>query len=227
MKRFSSYFTLVVDDDLDSLKGIVEYLQIGFNTVFSANNIDEAKKVIQNDRVDIIFSDIRMPDGNGFMLIEWLRENGFDIPVVLISAYDDKEELFRAIRLGVVDYVVKPLSSDKLKTMLDLCYNRLKNSENIIYLAGGFFWEVKNSVLFKNNEPIKLTLNETKFFELMLQQPGRAVSSEEIFYFLHDGLVKEYDSKSIRNIVYKLRKKLDDKLIENIYGGKYRVKIVK
>lgn len=227
MKRFGNFFALAVDDDMDSLEGIVEYLQVGFDTVLGVGSINEAKEIIKNSRVDIVFSDIRMPDGNGFMLIEWIKENRLDIPVVLISAYDDKEELFRAIRLGVVDYVVKPLSSEKLKTMLDLCYNRLKNSENIIYLSEGFYWNVKNSTLSKDNKLIKLTLSETKFFELMLQQPERAVSSEEIFYFVYGHSGKEYNSKSIRNLIYKLRKKLDDKLISNMYGGKYRVNISK
>ena len=227
MKRFGDYRALVVDDDMCSLESMVECLQIGFGTVFSANGISEAKKIVEENKLDIIFCDIRMPDGNGFLLIEWLKAEGFDIPVVLVSAYDDKEELFRAIRLGVVDYVVKPLNSQKLQATLDLCYQRLSNKENILHLADGFDWEVDNSLLLKDNHLVKLTSNETKFFELLLQNPRRAVCTEEIFYYMYNYDHKEYDSKSIRNLVYKLRKKVGRKLIENIYGGKYRINTAK
>ena len=69
MERFRDYCALIVDDDIYSLEGMVEYLQIGFSTVFSASSINEAKEIIKNNKIDIIFSDIRMPDGNGFLLI--------------------------------------------------------------------------------------------------------------------------------------------------------------
>ena len=226
MERFRDYCALIVDDDIYSLEGMVEYLQIGFSTVFSASSINEAKEIIKNNKIDIIFSDIRMPDGNGFLLIEWLKEEGFDIPIVLVSAYDDKEELFRAIRLGVVDYVVKPLDSQKLNTTFNLCYQRLKNKENIIKLTDNFYWDADNSILFKDNYSVKLTSNEIKFFELLLQNPGRAMNTEEIFYYIYNNYM-EYNSKNIRNLIYKLRKKVGKKLIENIYGGKYRINIVK
>ena len=227
MKRFKNYSALVVDDDVYSLEGMVEYLQIEFDTVFSANSVNEAKEIIISNKIDIVFSDIRMPDGNGFLLIEWLKYKGFDTLVVLVSAYDDKEELFRAIKLGVVDYIVKPLDLQKLKNTLDLCHQRLKNKENIIYLVDGFYWDADNSILFRDNNLIKLTSNEIKFFKLLLQNPGRAINSEEIFYYIYNNDHTEYNSKNVRNLIYKLRKKVGKKLIDNIYGGKYRVNIVK
>ncbi len=227
MERFKDYYALIIDDDKYSLEGMIEYLQIGFGTVFSASSINEAREIIKKNRIDIIFSDIRMPDGNGFLLIEWLKEEGLEIPVVLVSAYDDKDELFRAIKLGVVDYIVKPLDSQKLNSTLDLCYQRLKNKENIIRLVDGFYWDADNNILFKDNHSIKLTSNEMKFFELLLQNPGRAIATEEIFYYIYNNDHIEYDSKNIRNLIYKLRKKVGKELIENIYGGKYRINIEK
>ncbi len=227
MERFNNYTILVIDDDICSLESMVEYLQISFATVFDAASINTAKEIIKKNNIDIIFSDIRMPDGNGFLLIEWLKKEGFEIPVVLVSAYDDKEELFRAIKLGVVDYILKPLNSQKLQAALDLCYQRLKNKENIIHLANDYRWDKDNNILFTNHYLIKLTSNEIKFFELLLQNPGRAVSSEEIFYYIYNNTPIEYNSRNIRNLIYKLRKKVGKGLIENIYGGKYRINIAK
>ena len=227
MERFSSYRVLVVDDDICSLESIIGYLRGGVDTVFGASDINKAKKIIKENKLDVIFSDIGMSDGDGCLLIEWLLDEGLDIPVILIGTYNNKEELFRAIKLGIINYVIKPLNFKKIQTMLNLCHKRLKDRENIVNLADGFYWDANNNILFKSHHSIKLTSNEIKFFELLLKNPGRAINTEEIFYYIYNDDRIEYNSKNIRNLVYKLRKKVGKKLIENIYGGKYRINIVK
>ena len=71
--------------------------------------------IITKQKPDIIFTDIEMPEEDGFSLICQLDKMELQIPVIVISAYDDKEKLLKAIKLGIMDYLIKPLDSKKLK----------------------------------------------------------------------------------------------------------------
>ncbi len=224
MNRFQSYSALVVDDDIESLECMSEYLNLEFSTVYRAVSAEEAFGVILQKKPDIIFTDIQMPKNDGFSLVEKLFANGIKTPVIIISAYDDKDKLLKAIKLGIMDYLVKPLDSKKLKDTMKLCYKKLKLSEKEILLEGNFLWNLEKSLLIKNKKAVKLTQSEVKLLQILIKNIDIPIKDVDLFYYLWDYEQKEYSSKKLRNIIYKLRKKLNcDGLIENIYGGKYMI----
>ena len=225
MRNFKSYTAIIVDDHIETLESMKEYLEIEFAKVYSATNAKDALSIILEERPDIIFTDVKMPGEDGFTLIEKIASYSLNIPAVIISAYDDKENLLKAIKLDIVDYIVKPLNSKKLQDTINICFKKLDSLRKDIELPNGYVWKIKESLLFKDGELIQLTESETKLLDLLIRNIDIPVRSIDIFYHLWDNEYKEYNDKSIRNIIYKLRKKLKtDNFIENIYGSKYMIR---
>ena len=224
MDRFQNYSVLVVDDDVESLESMSEYLEFEFSTVYRAKSAKDALNIVTKQKPDIIFTDIQMPEDDGFSLIYRLDKMGIKTPIIVISAYDDKEKLLKAIKLHVVDYLVKPLDSKKLKEAMRVCYEKLELPKKEIPLRGDFLWNQDQVLLTKNSKLVNLTKSETKLLQMLVENLDKPMDSIDLFYHLWDYEDKEYDPKNIRNIVYKLRKKLGyNGLIENMYGGKYMI----
>ncbi len=228
MNRFQNHSVLVVDDDVESLECMYEYLDIEFSAVYKATNAKEALNLAITKRPDIIFTDILMPGDDGFSLIEQINSIGLKIPIVVISAYDDKEKLFKAIKSDIVDYLIKPLTSEKLKETMRLCSKRFKETGTKILLKDNFVWDTDKLLLLKDDKIVKLTKSEIKIMQILTRNIDLPVESIDLFYGLCDYEQKEFNPKNIRNIIYKIRKKLNNKdLIENLYGSKYMISSVR
>lgn len=213
---------LVVDDDLNSLEGMFEYLSIVFKYVYKAENADEALSIVALKEPDIIFTDIQMPGTNGFDLIQKIKENNTKTPIVIISAYDEKEKLLKAIKLDVMDYLIKPLTSAMLKNTINLYIKKFSKPKGLIKLNHDLSWDQERSILLKKNDVVELTSSEKKILQILLQFNNIPVCSIDLFNSLWGDTDKEYNPKNIRNIIFSLRKKLDSHdLIRNIYGSKY------
>lgn len=106
---------LVVDDDELILQSVSFYLEEKGYRVISARDGMEALKIIQNEKPDLIISDILMPNMSGLSLLSLLKQFYFNtIPVILISALDQQEVVASAVSLGAQDFIFKPLNLDEL-----------------------------------------------------------------------------------------------------------------
>ena len=106
---------LVIDDEQLTLTAIENQLKMESHTVTTCNDGLEAVKSIQNDKFDLIISDIAMPHVNGLEVLNYSKSNLDSItPVMLISGMDQKELIDTAISLGADDFIVKPLNMDEL-----------------------------------------------------------------------------------------------------------------
>ena len=113
---------VIVDDEELVLNGQSEYISHleGFNVVGKAANGLQAFNIIENSDVDIVITDIRMPQYDGIWLIEKLEHLNRDITVIIISAYDDKNYLLKAVKCPLVfDYLTKPYLDEELLETLD------------------------------------------------------------------------------------------------------------
>jgi len=226
VKKLRKHTVLVLDDNLESLDGMVDYFDLIFATVYQASNAKDALELVSQNKPDFIFTDIEMPVTDGFSFISQIKDQGDNTPIVIISAYDDKEKLLKAIKLDIVDYIVKPLTSEKLQNCLKLCSNKIESSKNIVYLAEGIFWDKTTHSIVNQNSQIRLTSSENKLLEILTQRTNTSVDSKDIFYYMWDNTEKIYDPKNVRNVVYSLRKKIGQyDMIENIYGSKYMFKL--
>lgn len=101
---------LLVDDEPEILEIIQEFLELKMHTVTTAANGKQALDlVLAENSFDIVFSDIKMPEMDGLTFLEKIRSSALNIPVILISGQGDLESSIRALKLGALDFIVKPV----------------------------------------------------------------------------------------------------------------------
>lgn len=107
---------LVVDDDPITLKTIsLTVKRAGYNTALANDGI-EALEYLQNNRPNLIISDIMMPGMDGYTLLYFLKSdsNGSEIPVIFLTSRDSKEDIMDGINMGACNYLLKPFNPDEL-----------------------------------------------------------------------------------------------------------------
>ncbi|TXC92929.1 response regulator [Metabacillus litoralis] len=111
---------LIVEDDPMVAEFNKRYLSKieGFSLVQIANTVGEAITVMQSDSIDLILLDVYMPGQNGLELLSSIREKELSIDVILITAASDVDKIQSALRLGVIDYLIKPFEFERFKQAL-------------------------------------------------------------------------------------------------------------
>lgn len=126
---------LLVDDDqilTEKTKNSLNWDSLGIGMVFTANNIHEAKGILKVYKVDILLCDVDMPMGSGLELVEWIREEGMEIKCIFLSSYANFTYAQKALRLGSVNYLLKPISNKDLEAELNtVCDELLKEHNNL------------------------------------------------------------------------------------------------
>lgn len=126
---------LLVDDDqilTEKTKNSLNWDSLGIGMVFTANNIHEAKGILKVYKVDILLCDVDMPMGSGLELVEWIREEGKDMKCIFLSSYANFTYAQKALRLGSVNYLLKPISNKDLEAELKtVCDELLKEHTNL------------------------------------------------------------------------------------------------
>lgn len=112
---------LIVDDDkllVDKLEETVNWSKIGIDMVFTANNIRQAQKLLEEYPIEMLLCDIDMPQGNGLELLEWIRYKKLDIECAFLSSYANFAYAQMALKLSSREYLLKPISNTDLEIAL-------------------------------------------------------------------------------------------------------------
>ncbi len=105
---------LVVEDDAVALDLLAEILRRNQFRVWVASSVDMAIGLLEKTAVDLVLSDLRMPDRDGMDLLRHIRENNSDLPVVLLSAFGDEHLWVEALSAGAVDLIPKPFKKQEI-----------------------------------------------------------------------------------------------------------------
>ena len=128
---------LIVDDEeliRQGLKARIEYLEIDVDEIFEAENGNEALEMVDLHSIDIVITDIKMPDMNGIELIQEIQKRKNGIQFVVLSGYAEFSYAETAIRLGVKAYLLKPLSNDELKQTFQRLYEEMESNAKMRYI---------------------------------------------------------------------------------------------
>lgn len=215
---------LYIEDEKNIRENIEKTLKLMVSNVFTCENINEAKKLIENKRIDLIISDINLPGQNGLEFVEMLRECNNITPVILLSAYTQKDYLLKATRLKLVDYLVKPINFDDLKNCLyKACEEIIEKGLFIINFEDGISYNVLQKKLYsKDEKTIDLTHKEILLLEYLIQNNNRVVAHQEIKEHIWEDSFEASDS-ALKNLLNKLRKKVGKNSVENISGVGFRI----
>lgn len=194
---------IFLEDDLIIRSNYVDYLKKNFENVYEANDGIEALNIYKSKKIDFILADIEMQGVNGIDFIKEVRKSNKEIKIVIMSAYDNKNYLMEAIKLNLLDYLVKPVSRLSFQNIITNVLNELKNKE-MVFLKNNYIWDKRNKKLFFEKEEIILTKNELLLFEEFCNDDERVFTFIEISNLIYP--TEEYNINKIRMLIKRLRK---------------------
>ena len=215
---------LYVEDDEIARENGIEYLQNFFEQIYEASDAIKALQLYEKYQPDIIITDIQMPKLNGLEFVERIRQKDKKTQIIIITAFCDKDYLLKAIELGLVKYLVKPVCEKEFEEALFLCVNSLQNNEsNIIKLDENSYFDIFNKNLLINEEIIKLRTKEILFLELLIKNKNRYVSYEEIENYVWSDSVMTKDA--LKTLVKNIKIKISKDLILNLTNSGYKIDV--
>jgi len=229
LRNLKNYRVLYAEDETIIRMNITRNLKEYFTTIYTVTDGREALDIFFKKEPDIVILDINMPYINGLDVAKRIREKNSKVPIVIITAYTDTNLLLNAVELNLTQYLVKPITKDKLDEMVLKIANRLEKDDiETIYLKDGYFFQKPANLLYDSSgREVYLTKNELKLVLLLLEYKNRFVSTQIIEYHIWGDLSFEVDCKSrLKSLLNGLRKKLPPKSIKNNYSLGYRLELV-
>lgn len=214
---------LLVEDEDALRKSFSKVLKLWAKEVLEANDGEEALLLYEKYHPDIIITDIKMPTMNGLELIQAIRPVNKTIPIVVTSAYADQSFLLESIKLSLVEYLIKPIQESELTRVLNNCAKSLlENRPQNVHIANFGIYDYLNKCFTpKEGDPVALTPKEIELIELLLKHRGNLLTKQRIEEHLY--LYEEAPPSALKNLIFKLRKKLDCELIETVGKLGYRI----
>lgn len=217
---------MIVDDEKEIVKLLRIYLESEDITVFEANDGVQAMEILSENDIDLALVDIMIPKIDGYQVIKKMRQQDKYIPVMVISAKITLSDRVLGIDLGADDYITKPFEplevAAKVRTQLRrLNVTSPQAKPKSIITVGDMSLDLDECTFSKNGESTELTKAEFKVLELLMSQPKRVFTKEQIYEtaWYDDGAV---DDNTIRVIISRLRDKVGAEQIKTIRGLGYR-----
>jgi two-component system response regulator (stage 0 sporulation protein F) len=112
---------LIIDDDPHFLRVWSRILSGANFRVDTASGVNEALRILRDQRIDLVISDMRMPDTDGLSFVQEIRRVGNNLPVVILTAYGEVDTYLQAMNLGATEFLNKPIKSDELLRVVRAC----------------------------------------------------------------------------------------------------------
>ena len=132
---------LVIDDNISTLKVIKAILEEEGYFIYTASNSKEALDIIESEKINVILLDLKLQDIDGLELYQQIRKINPKVTVIIMTAYGTIESAVNAMKLGIEDYLQKPLNYDELKIMLSRIFEKISLKEELEILQGKLFGE--------------------------------------------------------------------------------------
>ncbi len=174
---------LIVEDDATLLRGLKDNFEIRGYCVHTALDGPQGLETALAEEPDLILLDIMLPRMNGFEVCRRIREADFKMPIIMLTAKGQEEDIVRGLNLGADDYVTKPFSIHELLARARAFLRRHKAAdvEDIqTYAFGDCTLDLTSHRLFRSDEEVTLSPKEFRLLEHFLRTAGRALTRDEI-----------------------------------------------
>ena len=221
---------LVVDDDTRLRNLLQKFLTDQGFVVTTASSAAEARSHLVSLSFDLLILDIMMPGETGLELTQSLREKD-DVPILLLTAMGETDDRISGLECGADDYLSKPFEPRELVLRINAILKRIQSkplekelpSENVVF--GTFRFDIRKSQLWNNNDFIHLTDVEAALLKALAEQPGSAVSRDEL---VEEGSDLS-NTRSVDVQVTRLRRKIEQdpkypRFLQTIRGVGYVLK---
>jgi len=218
---------LVLEDDKELNRTVCAFLNSsGFDTV-GCLNANEAYDALYENTIDLIVSDIMMPGVDGFEFARNVRDVNNDIPILFMTARDDIASKQRGFRIGVDDYMVKPIDLDELFLRIGALLRRAKIASSRKLEIGSFVMDADEHTAYLGDDEISLTSREFNILYKLLSYPKKTFTRTQLmdeFWDVDTGTAP----RAVDVYMTKLRQKLsdcEDFEIKTVHGLGYKAVI--
>ena len=214
----------LLEDDFALNKIVKLSLQ---NRGFFVDSFTDGYKAIDitiNSKYDLYILDLNVLGFDGQKVLEFIRKDDLNVPIIMISAEIDIENIKKSYALGCNDYIKKPFDFEELFLRIQYHLSHIKKDEHsdfLVDLAYDFSFNTIEQTLHKSNFEIELTSKEKLLLSLLVKNINSTVTNEMIHEYVWDS--KEMEAVSMRTIVHKLKKKLKNGMIINLRGVGYKL----
>ncbi len=216
---------LVVEDEVKARESMINILSEHFSKVIGAQNGDEGLKKFKKFKPDLVITDIAMPIMDGLDMAREIKEISDDVPIVVLSAYSEKERLLRSIDIGIDKYLIKPVDIEELFKVLDYLIGEKIEANMLVKISEEYQFNKTKRTLIYSGEEIVLTKKELAFISLLLKQPGALVLHEDIKKNVWIG--EHVSDTAVRTFIKRVRDKVGEDFIKNVPSLGYKININK
>ena len=221
---------LILEDEMNIRSFVVINLRrAGYEVVEAGTGQEALDKLDSSPDIGVAILDVMLPDMDGFEVCRRIRATGTKLGVIMLTARTQEMDKVTGLMTGADDYVTKPFSPAELTARIDALFRRIGgeanvNSEQLI--QGPFVMNTRNHTLEKNGDRIRLTQVEYAIMKLFMQNPGRALSREDILSAVW-GREYEGELKIVDVNIRRLRIKIEDDattpaFITTVWGFGYK-----
>ena len=221
---------LILEDEINIRSFVVINLKRAGYDVIEAGNGQEAMEQLQRyPDIGVAILDIMLPDIDGFEVCRRIRATNKQMGIVMLTARTQEMDKVTGLMTGADDYVTKPFSPAELTARIDALFRRLggdPTASSELLTQGPFVMNTRNHTLEKSGNRIRLTQVEYAIMKLFMQNPGRALSREDILAAVW-GRDYEGDLKIVDVNIRRLRIKIEDDtttptFITTVWGYGYK-----
>ena len=213
---------LLVEDNESILKGLIYSLEQEEFEVDASKNVHNAKENLDSNEYDLIILDIMLPDGNGFELCKYIKEQK-DTPIIILTAKDEEQDVVQGFNLGADDYVIKPFRTRELISRINNILRRYNKETNKLQ-TGNIVIDVDASRVYINNEEVVFTALEYRILLLLFYNMGKTVTRDNILDKIWDIAGNYVNDNTLTVYIKRIRAKLgENDVIKTIKGIGYRV----
>ena len=219
LKQLDVLFISEVDS---SYKKIENILRLFFKEVLHTNSLIYANEIYEKSFPSILIIDINLKESSGLTFIKNLRKKNKSMPIIIITENKEIDILIEAIKLNLIDYLLKPVDINKLIHALNLSAKNILNSGEIKTI-------IKNDVIYNyvdksitiSDKKQSLTRNESRLLELFLINKNKFVKNEDIIKQIWSD--KEVSSSAFKSLINRLSNKIGKDTISNSFGIGYGI----
>ena len=200
---------LVVEDDKNLKKLMVTYLKKNNYTTFEARNGIQALDIIDKQYIDLVISDIMMPEMDGYELLNELRIANYEIPIMLITAKSDISDKKQGFILGADDYMVKPIDMEEMVLRVSVLLKRAKSANKRKIILRDLIIDYDQLSVVKHDKVYNLAQKEFYLLYKLVSTPNTIFTRQELIEEIW-GLESESEYRTVDVHIKRLREKLKE-----------------
>ncbi|WP_024954118.1 response regulator transcription factor [Sulfurospirillum arcachonense] len=221
MGKLSKLTILFVEDERELRSALEGAIGDEFDKFIVARDGEDGLKKFKKYKPDVVITDILMPICDGLEMSKEIKKISKETPIVVLSAFSEKERLLKAIDVGIDKYLIKPIDPDELMSALNIVADEMLSLDELIDINAGYQFDKVRKVLIKNGKTISLTKKELLFISILVKNLGVFVLHEEIKKYVWTN--KNVTDAAIRTFIKRVREKTGKEFIKNVPGLGYKI----